>query len=121
MHEKKNFATSAKSNAWLTRRMVVRSKNRISNINSIEYRKKINDALKLHKKFDVLIQKIHLSHIEQHIVFTIIENFIAQKLIEYRNTWENLFEFDEIKIDKKWHEEIVHDIETKAFKTSNEM
>ena len=121
MHEKKNFAKSAKSNAWLIRRMIVRSKNWISNINSIKYRNKINNALKLHKKLDVLIHTIQLSRIEQHIVFPIMENFIAQKLIKYWNIWENLFEFDEIKIYEKWHEAIVHDIEIKAFKTSNKM
>ena len=98
--------------------MTVRSKDRISNINSSEYWNKINDALKLHKKLDVLIQTIQLSRTEQHIVFTIIENSIAQKLIEYRNIWEKLFE---IKIDKKWHEVIVHDIEIEVFKTSNKM
>ena len=54
-------------------------------------------------------------------MFTTIENFNAQKLIEYRNAWEKLFEFDEIKIDEKWHEAIVHDIEIEAFKSLNEM
>ena len=121
MHEKKNFAKSAKSNAWLSRRMIARSKNQTSNINFVEYRNKINNALKMHQKFDVLIQTIQLSRTEQHIVFTTIENFNAQKLIEYRNAWNNLFEFDEIKIDEKWHKAIVHDIEIEAFKSSNEM
>ena len=51
----------------------------------------------------------------------IIENFIAQKFIEYWNICENLFKFDEIKIDKKWHETIIHDIEIEAFKTLNKM
>ena len=64
---------------------------------------------------------MQLSRIEQHIVFTTIENFNAQKLIEYRNVEENLFEFDEIKIDEKWHEVIVHDIEIEAFKSLNEL
>ena len=65
--------------------MIVRSKDRISNTNFSEYRNKINDALKPHKKLDVLIQTIQLSRTDSHIVFTIIENSIAQKLIKYRN------------------------------------
>ena len=101
--------------------MIARSKNQISNINSVKYRNKINNALKMHQKIDVLIQTMHLSRTGQHIVFTTIENFNTQKLIEYRNAWKNLFEFDEIKIDKKWHEAIVHDIEFEAFKSSNKM
>ena len=58
--------------------MFMRSKNRISNMSSIEYRNKINDTLKLHKEFDVLIQTMQLFRTEQHIVFTIIKNFHAQ-------------------------------------------
>ena len=85
MHGKKNFAKSAKLNAWLIRHMIVRSKNRISNINSIKYRIKINNAIKQDKKHDVLIQTVQLSRTKQYIMFTIIENSIAQKLIEYRN------------------------------------
>ena len=54
-------------------------------------------------------------------MYIIIENSNVQKSIEYRNIWEILFEFDEIKIDEKWHEAIVHDIEIKAFKISNKM
>ena len=50
MHEKKNFEKSAKSYPWLNKRMITKSKNQISTINAIEYRNKINDALKLHKK-----------------------------------------------------------------------
>ena len=57
--------------------MIVKSKNQISKIHSIEYRNKINNALKLHKKLDVLIQTIQLSRTEQYIMFTIIDNFIA--------------------------------------------
>ena len=64
---------------------------------------------------------MQLSRIEQHIVFTTIENINAEKLIEYRNIWENYFQFYEIKIDEKWHEVIVHDIEIEAFKNTNEM
>ena len=64
--------------------MIARSKNRISIINSIEYRNKVNDALKLPKKCDVLIQTVQLSRTEQHIVFTITENINVEKLIEYR-------------------------------------
>ena len=55
MHEKKNFAKSAKSNVWLIKCMIARFKTRISNINSIEYRNKINNVLKMYKKLDVLI------------------------------------------------------------------
>ena len=62
-----------------------------------------------------------MSRTGQHIVFTTTENSNAQKLIEYRKTWENLFEFDEIKVDEKWHEAIVHGIEIEAFKSSNGM
>ena len=64
---------------------------------------------------------MQLSRTEQHIVFTITENSNAQKLIEYRNIWENIFEFDEIKMNEKWHKAIMHDIEIEAFKISNEM
>ena len=110
MHEKKNFTKTAKSDAWLSKRMVAKSKNQISTINTVKYRNKINDTLKMHKKVDVLVQTIQLSRTEQHIVFTTTENSNAQKLIEYRKSWENLFEIDEIKIDKEWHEAIVHEI-----------
>ena len=75
----------------------------------------------MHHKFDVLIQTVQLSRTGQHIVFTTIENSNAQKLIEYRNAWENLFEFDETKVDEKWHEAIVHGIEIEVFKSSNRM
>ena len=85
MQEKKKSAKIAKSDAWLSKRMIARSKNPISNINSNEYRNKINDALKLHKKSDVLVQTVQLSRTEQHIVFTTTENINAEKLIEYRN------------------------------------
>ena len=85
MHRKKNFAKSAKSNALLNRRIIARSKNQISNINLVEYRNKINNALKIHQKFDVLIQTMQLSRTEQYIVFITIEYFNAEKLIEYRN------------------------------------
>ena len=67
----------------MIRRIIARSKNQISKINSIEYRNKMKDALKLHKQFDVLIQTIQLSRIKQYIVSTIIENSNAQKLTEY--------------------------------------
>ena len=50
MHEKKNFAKTAKSDACLSKRMIAKSKNQISTIKAIEYRNKINDILKLHKK-----------------------------------------------------------------------
>ena len=70
---------------------------------------------------DVLVQTIQLSRTEQYIVFITIENSYAPKLVEYQKTWENLFEFDEIEIDQKWHKTIVHDIEIEAFKTSNKM
>ena len=33
--------------------MIVKLKNQISTINATEYRNKINDALKLHKKVDI--------------------------------------------------------------------
>ena len=36
-------------------------------------------------------------------------------------TWKNLFEFDEIKMNEKWHKAIVHDIEIEAFKSLNKM
>ena len=65
--------------------MIARSKHQISNINSMNYRNKINDALKLHKKSNVLIQTVQLSRTEQHIVFTITEDISAERLIEYRN------------------------------------
>ena len=55
MHEKKDFAESAKSDAWLSKRMIAKPKNQISTINAVEYRNKINDALKLHKKVDVRV------------------------------------------------------------------
>ena len=58
MNEQKNFAKSAKSDAWLSRQMIARSKNQISTINAVNYPNKIHDALKLHKKDDVLIQTI---------------------------------------------------------------
>ena len=64
MHEKKNFAKSTKSDAWLSKRMIAKSKNQTSTINAVKYQK----------------------------------------------TWENLFEFDEIEVDKKWHKAIVHGI-----------
>ena len=66
--------------------MITKSKNQISRINAIEYRNKINDALKLYKKVDVLVQTMQLSRTEQYIVFITIENLNAQKLIEYRKT-----------------------------------
>ena len=59
--------------------MIVKSKNQISTINAIEYRDKINDALKVHKKDDVLIPTIQLSRTKQHIVFITTENPNAQK------------------------------------------
>ena len=121
MYKKKNFAKTAKSDARLSKRMIVKSKNRISTINAIEYRNKINNALKMHKKVDVLVQTVQLSRTGQHIVFTTTENSNAQKLIEYRKTWENLFEFDEMKVDEKWHEAIVLETQIEAFKTSNKM
>ena len=101
--------------------MIVKLKNRISTINAIEYRNKINNALKMHKKADVLVQTMQLLCTEQHLVFTTIENSNAEKLIEYRKTWKNLFEFDETKVNEKRHEVIVQDIQIVAFKTSNEM
>ena len=54
--------------------MIVKSKNQISTINTVEYRNKINDALKLHKKDDVLVQTMQLLRREHHIVFITIEN-----------------------------------------------
>ena len=57
----------------------------------------------------------------QHIVCTTTENINAQKLIEYRNIWENYFEFDKIKVDENLHEVIVHNIEIEAFKSANKM
>ena len=66
--------------------MIAKSKNQISTINAIEYRNKINDALKLHKKDDVLIQIMQPLRTEQHIVFITTENLNAQKSIEYRKT-----------------------------------
>ena len=48
MHGKKNFAKTAKFDAWLSRRITVKLKNQISTINAIEYWNKINDVLKLH-------------------------------------------------------------------------
>ena len=65
--------------------MIARSKDRISNLNSIEYRNKVNDVLKLHNKCDVLIQTVQLSCTEQHMVFTTTKNINAEKLSEYRN------------------------------------
>ena len=121
INEKKDFAKSAKSDAWLSRRIIARPKNQISTINAVEYRNKINDALKLHKKGDMLVQTVQLSRTGQHIVFTTTENSNAQEFVEYRKTWENLFKFDEIKVDEKWHEAIVHGIEIEAFKSSNGM
>ena len=87
----------------------------------MKYRNKVNDALKVHKKDDVSLKTIQLSCTKQQIVFITTENSNAQKLIEYRKTWENLLEFDEIKINKKWHKAIVYDIEIEAFKNSNKM
>ena len=55
MQKIKNFAKSAKSDVWLSKRMIAKLKNQISTINAIEYRNKINDVLKLHKKVDVLV------------------------------------------------------------------
>ena len=81
--------------------MIAILKNQISTINAVKYRNKINDALKLHKKDDVLIQTVQLSLIGQHIVFITTENSNAQELFEYRKTWENLFEFDKIKMNEK--------------------
>ena len=49
MHEKKTFAKFAKSDAWLSKRMIAKPENQISTINAVEYRNKINDALKLYK------------------------------------------------------------------------
>ena len=69
----------------------------------------------------MLIQTMQISRTEQHLVFITIENLNAQNLIEYRKTWKNLFKFDEIKMNEKWHEAIVHDIKIEAFKSSNEM
>ena len=66
--------------------MIARLKHRISSINSMNYRNKSNDALKLHKKLNFLIQTVQLSRIEQHIVFINTENISAKRLIEYRNT-----------------------------------
>ena len=37
--------------------MIAKLKNQNSTINTIEYRNKINDALKLHKKDDVLYKR----------------------------------------------------------------
>ena len=65
--------------------MITKSKNQISTINTIEYRNQINDALKLHKKDDVL-QTMQLSRTKQHIVFITTKNLNVQKLIEYRKT-----------------------------------
>ena len=121
MHEKKDFAKIAKSDAWLSKRMIAKSKNQISTINAVEYRNKINDTLKLHKKDDVLVQTMQLWRTKQHIVFITTKNSNTQKLIEYRKTWKNLFKFDKIKVDEKWNEAIVHDIQIEAFKTSNEI
>ena len=58
INEKKDFAKSAKSDAWLSRRMIGRPKNQISTINAVKYRNKINDALRLHKKGNVLVQTV---------------------------------------------------------------
>ena len=84
-------------------------------------RSKINDALKLRKKSDVLVQTMQISRIEQPLVFITTENLNVQELIEYRKPWESLFAFDKIKMNKKSHEAIVHDIEIEAFKSSNKM
>ena len=77
MQKKKNSAKNAKSDKQLSKRIIARSKSSISNINSNKYRNKINDVLKLHKKFNVLIQTVQLFDIEQYIVFTTIENISA--------------------------------------------
>ena len=54
--------------------MIAKSKNQILTINEIEYRNKINNALRRHKKVDMLVQTMQLLRTEQHIVFTTTEN-----------------------------------------------
>ena len=79
MHEKRDFTKTAKSDAWLSKRMIAKQKNQISTKSAVEYRNKINDALNLHKKVDVLVQTVWLLRTGQHIVFTTTENSNTQK------------------------------------------
>ena len=74
MHEKKNVAKIATSDSWLSRQIIAKLKNQTLTLNVIEYQNKINDALKLHKKVNMLVQTMQYLRTEQHIVFITTEN-----------------------------------------------
>jgi hypothetical protein len=102
---------------WKSRRMIMFSKNAVNEINSTEYKDKMNQKLR-DEKINILITMINLSQIRNSIVFTIFEKNIANQLIQCRSVWKNEFFIKSIQEDEVWFERFVHDVEIASYDNS---
>ena len=101
--------------------MIMISTAPINQINCMEYRNKMNNALKKANIHDVLVIAAEMSKIKHFIIFTVAEKNTANQLIENRVTWEKDFQFSIIHIDETWREFLIHGVETTIFDNSTGM
>ena len=92
-----------------------------NSIDCMEYRDKMNNALKKANIHNILIIAAGLSKTKNSIIFTVDENNTADQLIEKRTAWKKKFDFVVIHKNELWHEFLVHDIDITIFGSINDM
>ena len=102
------------------RHLVMKPKTPTTTLNAIDMRNKVNNALKTAKIANLLVSTVAISQSGASIVFTTSED-TAEDLLKHQHVWNSLFDFTEIKKDKKWYKIVAHGIPTAIFNTKEGM
>ncbi len=83
-------------------------------------RNKVNNALKTAKIDNLLVSSVAILQSEASIVFTTSED-TAEDLLKHQHILHSLFDYTDIKRDKKWYKIVAHGIPTAIFNIKDDM
>jgi hypothetical protein len=116
----KQAKQQTKKTTFRERRLIIEPATAIANLNAIETRNRVNDALRkagVDKK--ILVAMVHLSK-AGNVVLTTGNECMASDLLSHRMVWEELVHAKSVKKDQKWAKIIAHGIPTDIFPDTKE-
>jgi hypothetical protein len=107
----KKKASQPTANNTLTSRQLVLTRDSSAPFDSLRLRNLFNDAFERKGVLTPVIASVTKSA-KQNIVITTTPKFNGKYLLEHKNIWENITDFDSALLIESWHKVAVHNIPT---------
>ena len=108
------FDNTEDFNAIKSRRLIIKPKAQIGDIDSLLFRNQINSLFKV-AKFTIVVNTVEKSKTGQNIVLTTSPENTADDFLNNKTIWEHLFDPRIVRKDETWFKVIAHSINIVTF------